>query len=436
MSYLRNAYLIAFVLFISSNAFATDLKVRGLLDVYGIWSANLNDYNSESADGDNYMTTQRMRVYFDYIANENLKAVLGLEIDTNWGAGDADWGTDLNTNDIEIQHAYLKFRIPDTTVDVSAGLQNINLPSLFGSPMFFDDAPALVVSYPFNDIFGVTIGYSRGIDGTNNFDTVAVDGDDMDMAFFVLPVATDKFKLTPYFGYVWIGENVDFKGHQALTTPSRNSLTGNGKADVWYVGGNAKLIMLSPFELEMDFIYGEGENDNYSTKGFYLDAAASYKFDKLTATLFGTYATGGDADDDEDNFLPTLAETWMLTPYIGGARAFSTNYSDKGFATGATGIGSDGTGLWTAGIILDKISFIDNFSHKLTLAYGKGTSDEDANVKFDEENSIFEIYLVNKYDIYKNLAAINEIGYAALDGDEFDNSDNSYFASIGFKYKF
>ena len=438
MKLLKNSSLILLLLLLaSSNSFATDLKVRGSLDVYGMWSANLNDFDSDSADGDNYTTTQRMRVYFDYVANENLKAVLGLELDTVWGVGDADWGTDLNENDIEIKHAYMKFRLPETAIDVTAGLQPILLPGIFGNPMFFDDAPALVASSPITDVLGVTVGYTRGIDGTTSFDSTSGEGgDDMDMVVLVVPVKTDNFSLTPYFGYVWIGENVDFTGHQKLSTTARGSLTGNGEADVWYMGGNAKLTMFSPFTLEMDLIYGEGENDDYETKGFYAATAASYNFDTLTATLFGTYATGADEDSDEDNFLPALAQTWMLTPYIGGARAFSTGFSNKGYATGATGIGIDGTGLWTVGLILDKISFIDSLSHKFMIAYGQGTSDEEANVGFDEGNSIFEMYLVNKYAIYENLSAINEIGYASLDGDEFDDSDCSYFASLGFQYKF
>jgi hypothetical protein len=421
------------VVCMASSAFATDLKVRGNLDIYGMWSANLNDFDSDSSDPDHYTTTQRMRVYFDYIANENLKAVLGFEIDTDWGVGDADWGTDLNTGD---ELVYMKFQLPDTKIGVTAGLQPILLPGIFGNPMFFDDAPAFVVSSPINDVFGLTVGYTRGIDGSTSFDGSGDDGDDMDMVFVVAPVKADGFSLTPYAGYVMIGENVSFAGHQSLSTAARASLTGNGEADVWYMGGNAKVTMFDPITLQMDLIYGEGENDDYETKGFYAAAAASYQFDALTATLFGTYASGADDDADEDNFLPALAQCWMLSPYLGGSRAFSTGYSNKGYATGAAGVGADGTGLWTAGLILDKISFVDSLSHKLMIVYGKGTSDEDAGKGFDEEDSIFEMYLVNKYAIYENLSAINEIGYATLDGDGWDDSDSSYFMSFGFQYKF
>ncbi|MDP3429430.1 MAG: hypothetical protein Q8R89_03770, partial [Desulfomicrobium sp.] len=123
-----------------------------------------------------------------------------------------------------------------------------------------------------------------------------------------------------------------------------------------------------------------------------------------------------------------------LTPYLGGARAFSTGASD-GFATDTLGAGSDGTGIWTVGIKLTDITFVEKLSHTLVIAYAEGTSDKDANVAFDEKDSAWEVYFVNKYMIYENLAAINELGYFApsLKGV---SEDDSYFATVGFSYKF
>jgi len=419
-------------------AHATELKVKGSLDIYGLWSANIVDFDSDSSDADNYMVTQRMRTYFTFIANENLKAVLGLEMDTDWGYGDNDWGTDLNNNDIEIKHTYVDFNFPDTKVNVKAGMLPILLPGIFGNPVFFDDAPAVVVSSPVTDVVGLTVGYTRGIDGSTSFDSgaSATDSDDMDMAFIVAPVTLDKISITPYFGYVWIGDNVSFTGHQALSSSVKNKLVAGDDASVWYAGANVKVDIFNPLTFEADLIYGEGENEDYETKGWYTDLAATYNFDVLTATLFGTYATGGEDDADEDNFIPALAQTWMMTPYIGGARAFSTGYSNKGYATDALGVGRDGTGLWSVGLTLDKISFVDNLSHKLTFAYARGTSEEGSGFKFTGDDSISEVYLVNTYKIYQNLNAINEVGFCHIDNDELDNMNNSYFTSLGFQYKF
>ncbi len=467
------AMAFALCMTLATGASATELKVRGNIDMYGMWSANLIDHNSDVSDGDKFSTTQRMRTYFDYVANENLKAVLGLEIDNVWGEGTAaDWGTDGKGN-IEVKHAYLDFTLPDTTVNIQAGLQYIALPSVFGNPVFDDDAAAITVSAPINDMFALAVGYSRGTDASTSFTGNGADNDDKDMAFIAAPITMDGFSVAPYFAYAWIGENTD----SATTTGNfadfelgdvDESVTGDFNEDgdttdifndvvfdggtftyanpadmtddmtAWVLGFNAELTMFDPLTFAADVIYGEGETGDYETKGWYAALAASYKFEMLTATLFSTYATGADEDADEDNFLPTLAEGWGLSPYIGGVRAFSTTYDS--FATDALGVGSDGTGLWTVGLVLDNISFVDKLSHKLVLAYAKGTSDEDSVALFTEEDSGFEAYLVNKYMIYENLAAINELGYFSgssekLEDDDYD-LDASYFATIGFAYKF
>lgn len=196
--------------------------------------------------------------------------------------------------------------------------------------------------------------------------------------------------------------------------------------------------MFDPLTFAADLIYGQGKNDEYETKGWYAALAASYKMDMLTATLFTTYASGKDDDADEDNNLPTLAEGWGLTPYIGGARAFGTSWDS--WATSPLGVGNDGTGLWTVGLVLDDISFVEKLSHKLVIAYAQGTGDDDTSL-FTEEDDAWEVYFVNKYMIYENLAAINELGYfkgssEAYETLEGDDLDASYFATVGFSYKF
>ncbi|MDY0226255.1 MAG: outer membrane homotrimeric porin [Desulfomicrobium apsheronum] len=427
------ALLAAMLFGVASSASATELKVKGNLDVYGMWSANLRDFDSDTGDADNYYTTQRMRVYFDFVASENLKAVLGLEMNTDWGQGaDGDWGTD-GTNIMRVKHAYMDFMFPDTTINVKAGLQTISLPSVFGNPVFDDDAAALIVSAPINEMFGLTVGYTRGVDKSDNYDydseTKALSKEDVDMAFLAAPITLDGFSVTPYFAYAWVGENSDKK----LTTQGLNL---GDDVDIWVLGANAELTMFDPLTFAADLIYGQAEADDtdFESKGWYSALAASYKMDMLTATLFGTYATGFEDDNDDQKLLPTLAEGWELTPYLGGARAFSTGASD-GFASDTLGVGNDGTGMWTVGIKLSDITFIEKLSHNLTIAYAEGTSDKEAGVDFDEKDSAWEVYMVNKYMIYENLAAINELGFFAPEFDDADE-DNSYFATVGFSYKF
>lgn len=447
------ALVAALLIGVASMASATELKVRGHLDVYGMWSANLMDFDKDVNDSDNYMTTQRMRTFFEYVANENLKAVLGLEIQNVWGsnwdasARGAQWGSDARGN-IRVKHAYLDFTLPDTEVNVKAGLQYVALPSVFGHPVFEDDAAALVVSAPINDMFGLAAGYTRGYDRQHNSQgNVGTDySDNVDMGFLLAPVTLDGFSVAPYFAYARVGQDANpFAGQAITSTPLQNIPAGwdlDDAVNIWVLGAHATLTMFDPLTFAADLIYGEGRtkfNDGvdkftYKTRGWYAALAASYNFDILTATLFGTYASGGQNKDNRDRFLPTLAEGWGLTPYLGGVRAFGTAWDS--WATDTLGVGSDGTGIWTAGLALDDISFVDNLSHKLVIAFAQGTSHKDSGYAFTRKDNAWEVYLVNKYMIYENLAAINELGYFHPRLKYVSGEDASYFGTIGFKYTF
>ncbi|HKK33101.1 MAG TPA: hypothetical protein VJ934_05995, partial [Desulfomicrobiaceae bacterium] len=87
------ALLAALIMGVATSASATDVNVRGSFDVATEWSSNLGDFDGDEADSDNFYADQRMRAYFDFVASENLKAVLGLEMDLEWG-NDVDFGAD------------------------------------------------------------------------------------------------------------------------------------------------------------------------------------------------------------------------------------------------------------------------------------------------------------------------------------------------------
>ncbi|MBC7356292.1 MAG: outer membrane homotrimeric porin [Desulfomicrobiaceae bacterium] len=421
------AALLASMLFGAAwSASAAELKTRGSIDVYGQWSQNLYDFNSDNPDADNHSINQRVRMYFDYVASQNLKGVVGFEIDTDWGF-DAGFGTDQSnrgsststTGAVEVKHAYIDFTYPDTTVNIKAGLQPVALPGVFGSPIFDDDAPAFVVSAPINDMFALTAGFMRDQDtNTDNIVSTAKD-QELDASFLAAPIKLDGFAITPYFAYGWVGEDRE-------TAEAYN---------IWWLGANAELTMFDPLTFAADLMYGSTSGLDENDKGWYGALAASYKFDMVTPTLFFTYASGDDDDaGDGSEIMPQLSEGWAISPMT-GARAFNTTWDTWGL----TGLPQEaGLAMWTAGLKLDKIQFIDNLTHTLVVAYLKGTSDEDSAQLFDEESHAFEVYLANTYKIYENLSAIVEFDYFAPDfnDDKFDDADPSAFVAAGFKYKF
>lgn len=427
----------------SSASAATELKVKGSFEAAVEWSANEYDFDSGTRDADNNYIAQRMRTYFTYQTNENLKAVLGLEMDTVWGVGDNDFGGDLNAggNDafvgddgIEVKHAYLDFTFPDTKINMKVGLQKVALPGVFGSPVLDDDASAVVVSAPINDMVGITAGYIRANDGSYGSVGAGADSaDEYDAALLVVPVKLDGFSVTPYFAYAWIGDDgaLAGSGGSGSGLDFGSSVIGDDASlRAWVLGANAKLTMFDPFTLQADLIYGQAKAEDYSTKGWYGALAASYKFPMVTPTVFVTYGSGATEDTDTDNYLPMLgasAEGWGVSAYVGGARQFS--FSDDSFVTGTA------QGTFATGVTLGDISFVEGLSHDLTIAYAKGTSSKDSGVAFDKGVHAWEVYMVNKYMIYENLAAINEIGFCSPHSDDAD-LDNSYLMTVGFQYKF
>lgn len=431
-----------------ATASAGELKARAAMDVYAQWSQNLYDLNADQSDDDNSLLAQRARMYFDYISSKDLKMVMGFEMDQDWGAAGSNlFGYDQK-GAIEIKHAYLDFTIPETVVNIKAGLQPVALPGVFGSPIFDEDAHSLVVTAPVTDQVAVSAGFLRGkdtfrasthtlVDPTDpDSDPIygrAVSGDEVDVAFLAVPVKVDGFKATPYLVYGSLGSK-----YVATITDDANA----EGSSVWWLGANAELSLFDPFTLEADLIYGAAKNDEeaYEAKGWYAALAASYKFDMVTPKLFATYGSGNN-DDASDGLeaMPTVIEGFGYTPNT-GTRAFSTTYdswADRGYM-------ADGTGMWSVGLQLLDMSFVDKLSHELTVAYMKGTGSLDVDGTdvsyFTKDDSAFEIYLMNKYMIFENLAAIVELDYFKANLEDRNSvetaDDASAYIAAGFQYKF
>jgi len=430
------ALLAAMFFGVAASVSAGELKARAGLDVYAQFSQNMMDLNSDTSDDDNNVLAQRVRMYFDYISNENLKMVVGLEMDQDWGvaAAQGNFASD-RTAQIELKHAYLDFTLPETTVNVKAGLLPVALPGVLGSPIMDEDAHALVVSSPINDMFAVSAGYVRLLDwrrdhqnAMNGSDT---NGDEFDAAFLAAPITLDGFSATPYFMYAWLGS--DYTG------------VGNEDSTVYWIGSNFALTMFDPFTFEADLIYGASDNDNATveTKGWFGAIAASYKMDMVTPKVFFTYGSGNDDDTaDGGEAMPTVREGFGFSPNT-GSRAFSTSY-DSWFENTA-GVNMDGTQMWSVGLQLLDISFVEKLSHEFTIAYMKGTSEFDLTgnrqlATFSDEDSAWEMHFVTKYQIYEELAALAEFGYLKADledrGGVNTPDDASSFLAVGFQYRF
>jgi hypothetical protein len=154
---------------LATPAFAVNADMTGTLAVRGIATNNF-DRNDNAQDHTKFLD-QRFRLFTSVAANENVRAVLGLEVDNVLGRTDrAVAGTTLTdsggdtvtlpgtaagkdlgalgtdkTAALEIKHLYLDFKIPALGTNVKAGSQPFN----FGRGLIVnDDAAGLLITQP------------------------------------------------------------------------------------------------------------------------------------------------------------------------------------------------------------------------------------------------------------------------------------------------
>ena len=111
---------------------AAEMKVNGIWNAKAWHRDNYDGY--DDADDSVSYVTQRMRMYFNFIASENLKLVYKNEMDIEWGdsaGGSASrndgGGVGADAVQLETKNVYLEFMVPDTPLKATMGLQGITL---------------------------------------------------------------------------------------------------------------------------------------------------------------------------------------------------------------------------------------------------------------------------------------------------------------------
>jgi hypothetical protein len=127
----------------------------------------------DTNDNQNYMD-QRLRMYFSFVASENLQVVTKFEIDNIWGYSPDKFtgGGAVGADGIifEVKNVYVDFNVPYTPVRATLGVQGVQLLSGW---MLDDDFSAAKFSAKFDPIT-VTAGYIAGYnsDVTNMYSNV------------------------------------------------------------------------------------------------------------------------------------------------------------------------------------------------------------------------------------------------------------------------
>ncbi|MDO9630457.1 MAG: outer membrane homotrimeric porin, partial [Humidesulfovibrio sp.] len=417
---------------------------------------------------------QRVRTAFQFIANENLKGVLDLQIGTaNWGNGafgigagraavaTAAGGAAAGNGNVMLRKGYVDFKWPGTKVNFLVGFQTVSLPAAFGggSAILDDQVAAAVVSAPLTDNVKLLAGYARPYDSNGSYNnttgTLSGDGTSADVVFAAVPVSLKGFSITPFAAYANVGEKSVGTGTGASAAAGfagPNSTAGHGLRGYW--GGVAATVTaLDNFKIMADFNYGKATwnesagSSNGGRSGWLADVAVDYTGLKMmTPSAFFVYSSGEkgnstDGGESGSNRMPHLgkAQSWAVGSFFFGNRSFINGFPQN------AGYVQNVMGFWTAGVSLKDIKLVDKLTHTAHLLYVKGTNDK----RFINENglaanravyggfltekdSLWEVDFNTKYMLYDELAINLDLGYinADFDKDVWGSSTASNAADI------
>ncbi len=434
------AVMAAFILGTVGMAKAAQLSISGGdFRVHGNYVKNPNFDKDDDSDSLNFY--QRFRSTFNFVANENLRAVVQMQF--GGAGGDALWGdrnqvdqftrrghASGNFGDVNFRQSYLEFMVPNTQATVKAGWQWWALPSTLGSHIFDFRVPAVVVNTPITDMVGLTVGYARS-------DDTALEKDSFDHFLAIVPVTMDGFEINPFVWYANQGSNAP--GNET----SRNFFWG---------GINATVDMFDPVVIHGDFNFGQAGKQVSGTRigeqrGWITALAVEYKMDMLTPMVFGLYESGEDrrsaTDERRGRVMPRVAGDLNFTSFgFAGSQFGGTSWYQFDGMTGGPSHTGGASGKWAVGLKLQDISFMDDLTHEFQLVYYEGTNRavENNAQLFTRDDRAWEVNFNSSYQVYENLAAILELGYLAPSIKDADDrnltDDDSWKAAAGFRYRF
>jgi len=480
--------LLASMVIGAGSAAAAQMKASGTWQVDAYWVNNADFLKGPGGEDKTFEVEQRMRTAFQFIANENLKGVLETQIGTGaWGngmfsigAGRTPSGTAVNgvgadaanTGNIMLRKGYIDFKWPGTKVNFLVGYQSLSLPAALGggSAILDDHLAAAAVVVPVNENLSFTGGYGRVFDaqtfGSGTTATFNGGGTSTDAAFLIADIKAGGFQVTPFAMYA-------NGGHQTVTsTTGLTSLGGftgpnasysEGVRAYW---GGVSFVMdvLNPFKVMADFNYGKATWNNPrqngadgGRSGYLFDVAVDYTgLSMVTPSLWFAYTSGEDGNSSKGSGkserMPVVAAQNFAygSFWLQGGDTINASYNTPGGSLG----------YWALGLSFKDLKLIDKLSHTIHLIYFKGTNDEDylkesgGNVRnanygsfLTKKDSLFEVDVNSKYQIYDQLALMLELGYISANFDKdvwstatgFNRGDLSqaaYKAALMLQYRF
>jgi hypothetical protein len=423
---------------------AAEMKVNGIWNAKA-WHRDNYDGDDDRDDSVSYVT-QRMRMYFNFIASENLKLVYKNEIDIEWGdvastnARNDGGGRGADTVNLETKNVYLEFMVPDTPVKATMGLQGITLhKGYFAS----DDFSAARFDMNFDPV-SIT-AYWAGLGGLfQNDATTAEDGENTD-------ASDDNWQIVASGAYK--AENMDARLSFAYERKPNDTTTADQPES------NDLYLVMGEFGMSFDMVsftvmagknFGEADgsgadsaaNRNYD--GYMANFNVDIALDMATISVMGIYMSGDKEGDFDDDFANLTGAT------VSWAEIFTDGYSyDRNAVLAQIGGDKSQSNMWALGVGAD-LKPTDTTTLMFDAYYIGMVEDRTiAGEKEDEIGIEVDAKLVQK--IYDNLSLtlvgaymFAEDGYGIYNGDPdasattqaANSGDDAFQIGMGLDFKF
>lgn len=465
----------------ATGASAIDFKAKGqwlmgfgLFDVQPVHKTRNGNVESRNTY-DKFGAMQRVRLQLDAVASESLSGTVNFEMgNTHWGNAGTGGALGADGRIVELKRAYIDWMVPETPLKVRMGIQGITLPNKAGGSAIMDgDVAGVSANYAVNDNISVGALWMRPLN--DNFDGKKYNGDNLiqdrpgragyldnlDLFALMIPMKFDGFEVTPWAMYGMKGANAmenisEYNGPNGFGTMDGNltySLypypeinnrsyiggTSKGYGSMFWAGLPFSVTAFDPLNIEVDINYGyseemgryeatkayEGVTKRSSTKreGWLAKALVEYKMDWGVPGIFGWYASGDNSNPkDGSERMPSVVPMNTFTSFLGDGGTFWWGWQDYAI---------DFSGTWGIGAQLRDLSFMEDLTHTLRVAYWGGTNSPGmvkymnnsyswkpgwfsyTNPYMTTNDGLLEFNLINNYKMYENFDVNLELGYVA-----------------------
>jgi len=386
---MKKFLVVLMALLFAGSAFAQDAP-KGPDFKYGFFGLAYGVSGSQD-DLEYDYTHIRVRPMFT-VGNENVKGVVRLEIDQDYGkeatAAGADNGTDNMV--VEVKWAYMEVKdmlVPNLTF--TAGLAGYLI------PLVVDNDFALFRAAYDLGVAKVDLSYIKH----QEYDYVSTDStgaktlDDTESYAVQIPVKAGAIKITPAYVYTKVGKDINDDMWATLgdtTVGEEDTFNGesfyhDGNLSNYAIAVNGDFGMVT---LDAAFDYSKGKvkkttEDNYATVGttnyttskydiktYAFDAILGIKpAEGIKISLFYTLYSGDDKADDEITSHIATMDTFYSAPdgrlFLLDAGGIAANGGNQPFDKGKTALGLNIYGL-KADATFDKLGLMAQYAYVTT----------------------------------------------------------------------